>query len=398
MLSRLIQSVTLPIGIDLGASGAKMVQLRWSRSGLSLLAALRVEADPEAHSEEEAMASVVQGIARRLDAGRFVGKRCVLSLPDSLISVRSLRMPRMSDEETAGAVRLDGAERLGFKDVAAEIAWVRAGEVRHGEEVRDEVILVGAERKRVESIVDALAGVGLTPLAVEPAFVAAARALGRQYRRQSDQKHVRLVVDVGWRSTGITALRGDKVAFYKQLEWGGERLDRAAADALGLAPGTVAEIRRQRFAGGLGEPGVDPRVERAVFDAVRPMLGELAHEVTLCLRYYLVTFRGDKPQCVLVVGGEADEPRLAEVIAESTGIETRVARPLEGVDLAGAALGGADRRGSMAQWAVAAGLSLRMEPRSRRNKGASEAEPEGASGGEPSDGQSGPGEGRRQAA
>lgn len=366
MLSRFIHSAPLPIGIDLGASGAKMVQLRWSRGGLALIAALRVESDPDAASAEEAFASVVAGIGRRLDAGRFVGRRCVLSLPDSMISVRSVRMPRMSDEDTDSAVRLDGAERLGLTEAPAEISWLRAGEVRQGEDIRDEVILVGADRKRVEWIVDSLAGVGLTPLEVEPAFVSAARILGRQYRRQSDQKHVRLVVDVGWRSTGITALRGDKVAFYKQLEWGGERLDMAAADALGLAPGTVAEIRRQRFQGGIGESAIDPRVERAVFDAVRPMLGELAHEVTLCLRYYLVTFRGDKPQCVLVVGGEADEPRLAEAIQESTGIEARVARPLEGMDLSTAALGGGDRRGSMAQWAVAAGLSLRHEPRPRR--------------------------------
>lgn len=366
MLSRFIQSAPLPIGIDLGASGAKMVQLRWSRGGLSLIAALRVESDPDATTADDAFASVVAGIGRRLDAGRFVGRRCVLSLPDSMISVRSVRMPRMSDEDTDSAVRLDGAERLGLTDAPAEISWLRAGEVRQGEDIRDEIILVGADRKRVEWIVDSLAEVGLTPLQVEPAFVSAARILGRQYRRQSDQKHVRLVVDVGWRSTGITALRGDKVAFYKQLEWGGERLDMAAADALGLAPGTVAEIRRQRFQAGMGESGIDPRVERAVFDAVRPMLGELAHEVTLCLRYYLVTFRGDKPQCVLVVGGEADEPRLAEAIQESTGIEARVARPLEGMDLSTAALGGGDRRGSMAQWAVAAGLSLRHEPRSRR--------------------------------
>ncbi len=375
MLQRFIHSVPLPIGVDLGASGAKLVQMRWTRGSLSLLAALRVEASADAQNEEEAFDSVVKGVARRVDAGRFVGRRCVISLPDSMLRVRSVRMPRMTDEETDSAVRLDGLERLGFEDEPAEIGWVRAGEVRQGDEVRDEVILVGAPRQRIEHIVDSIALAGLTPVAVEPSFLAVARVLGRQFRRQADQRHVRLAIDVGWRSTGITVLRGDRVAFFKQVDWGGERLDLAAADALGLAPGTVAEIRRQRLGSG-GDSNIDPRVERAVYDAVRPLLGELAHEVTLCLRYYLVTFRGDKPECALVVGGEADEPRLAEVIGEATGIETRVARPLEGVDLTNASLGGADRRGTMVQWAVAAGLSLRAEPRARRRQNA--AEPEAA--------------------
>ena len=127
MLSRFIQSMPLPIGIDLGASGAKMVQLRWSRGGLSLIAALRVEADPDAKTPDEAFASILAGIGRRLDAGRFVGRRCVVSLPDSMIEVRSVRMPRMSDEETDSAVRLDGADQLGLTEARSYIAWVRAG-------------------------------------------------------------------------------------------------------------------------------------------------------------------------------------------------------------------------------------------------------------------------------
>src|SRR5690606_16620547 len=126
-------------------------------------------------------------------------------------------------------------------------------------------------------------------------------------------------------------------------------------------------IRRQRLSQAFAEPGrgvaVDDRVDRAVFDAVRPLLNELAHEITLCVRYFLVTFRGAKPQGIVLAGGDATEPRLAEIVAELAGLPAQIGRPLEGIDL-GTTAAPMNRRGPLAEWATAAGLTLRGEQRS----------------------------------
>ncbi len=364
MIARWKQSKALPIGIDLGASGAKTVQLRVSRGQYSVVAAARV-APPNPGFEAEDVSQLARAAAAKIEALRCVGSRCVVSLDNRLLRVRSIRMPQMSDEEISRALELEGAERLGLKPSDAQVGWLRAGEVRQGDETRDELILAGAPRTAIETITNAFLDAGLTPIAVEPAFAACARALGRHYRRQSDQKHVRIVVDVGAKMSDIMVLRGDSVAFCKQLDWGGVRLDETASQKLRLEPDAVAEIRRQRRAALLGASAdgapVDARAERAIFDAIRPLLGELAHEVTLCMRYWMVTFRGERPEAVVLAGGEAEEPQLASVIQDATGIPTKVGRPLEGMAMAGASFAGADRRGAMSQWTVAAGLSLRGE-------------------------------------
>lgn len=365
MIARWRQSKSLPIGIDLGASGAKTVQLRVSRGQYSVIAAARI-APPNPGFEAEDVSLLAKAAAAKIEALHCVGSRCVVSLDNRLLRVRSIRMPKMSDEEIGRSLELEGAERLGLKPEDAQVGWLRAGEVRQGDETRDELILAGAPRTAIEKITDAFLDAGLTPIAVEPAFAACARALGRHYRRQSDQKHVRIVVDVGAKMSDIMVLRGDCVAFCKQLDWGGVRLDETASQKLRLEPEAVAEIRRQRRAALLGADAasaapVDARAERAIFDAIRPLLGELAHEVTLCMRYWMVTFRGERPEAVVLAGGEAEEPQLASVIQEATGIPTKVGRPLEGMAMAGASFAGADRRGAMSQWTVAAGLSLRGE-------------------------------------
>lgn len=352
---------TLPIGVDLGASGAKLLQLRHGRGGFSVVHAARVSLPgvDEGADDPARLDALAKAVGSRVSAGGFRGRRCVVSVDDALVRTRSVRNPPMPDAEVTRAVRFDAPARLGFSTgEGCEIGWLRAGELRQGEDSREELIYVGAPRAPLERLVFALSEAGLRPMAIEPSFVACARCFGRKLRRASDASVARVVVDIGLRSTGVILTRGCGIAFYKPLEFGGEAMTRAAAERLGLEPDTVADLRRQRM---LREAGADipvnPKVDRALFDAVRPLMGELAHEVKLCLRYYSVTFKGSRPEACLVVGGDAQEPRLASFIGEALHVETSVGRPLEGMVVPGGC--GVDQRLQGAAWSSAAGLSLR---------------------------------------
>jgi len=369
VLERLIQRGLTPIGVDFGASGAKLMQLRKSRGVWSVVGAARVEAPQGEEDPARCARMYSEAIAARVEAAGFIGRRCVIGLDNQSVKVRSVRLPHMADNDADNALRVDGAARLGLKEVRCEIGWMRAGEVRQGDEVRDEIILVGATHEHAEHAIEAVSGAGLQPMACEPSFVACARAMGWRHRRQSDQRHVRIVIDIGAKSSGVMVLRGDSLAFYKQLDWGGARLDEAAAKRLSLDVGTAEEIRRQRMrpesdAGGPAE-GVDPLVDRAIFDAVRPLLTELAQEATLCVRYYMVTFRGERPESIQLVGGNAGEPRLCDAVKDVTGIDTFVGNPFDGFNTTDATFIGGDRRGYLTQWAGAAGLCLRLEDNTR---------------------------------
>ena len=350
----LVPRPAYPIGVDLSASGAKLLQLRRARGGLRLVGMSRVEieADGAPVDDSARIDELVRAVAERAQAGGFAGSRCVVSLDERLLRVRSVRLPRMSDAETDAAVRLDAPQRLGFAEgEACEIGWLRAGEVVHGDEARDEIIYLGAPRAALEHLAMGLSSCGLRPVAIEPGFVAAARRLGWRLRRAADTSVVRVLVDVGRRTSEVMITRGRFVAFYKTLEFGGEAMTLAAAERLGLEPASVEDLRRRRMRPDGGrDVAVDEKVDRALFDAVRPLMGELAHEVNLCVRHYSVTFRGSRAGACVLVGGEALEPRLVEAVGEATHLETSVGRPLEGV--AGV------EPGDWPEWAVAAGLSL----------------------------------------
>jgi len=193
--------------------------------------------------------------------------------------------------------------------------------------------------------------------------MAVTRTMTQRLRRTSDQSILNVIVDIGLRKTGVMLTKGRRVVFYKPLEFGGERLTQHVASRMGIDVETVIDLRKQRMERG-GRDGdvseIDPRVDRAMFDAVRPMMDEVAQEIALCLRYYSVTFRGAKPEKCYLVGGEACEPHLVEVIEQATRTTTVVGEPLADIAIEDMFGYGQSKRSSRSEWAVAAGLAMRQ--------------------------------------
>jgi hypothetical protein len=84
---------------------------------------------------------------------------------------------------------------------------------------------------------------------------------------------------------------------------------------------------------------------------------ELGREISLCLRYYSVTFRGHRPTKLRLVGGEACDPQLQSLLNSALVIPVEIGRPLYSVNTS--RMKPSDRRGAMCEWALALGLSLR---------------------------------------
>ncbi len=365
-------SSDLPIGVELHAGGVRLLQVRAGRGGSLVRAAAVASVDDRGRTCDEPtfIDDLVAAVDKAMSMGRFAGRRIVVGLDGRGVRTRSVRQAKLSGTELDHAARLDAPSRLGFTDAeGCEIGWLRAGEVRQGDEIKDELIYVGTRREPLERLLNGLRACGLEPVAAEPSFCATARCCTRTLRRASDDAVTRVIVDVGEAAAEVMVTRGRAIAFYKQVELGGRAMTRLCAERLGLDPATVADLRRRRMASGPG--AIDPKVDRALYDAVRPLMSDLAQEVTLCLRYFSVTFRGARPDGVIVVGQEAAEPRLAQTLGEALHVAASVGRPLEGYDLS-LVSGVIDARdaGADAQWGACVGLSTRVResaaPRGKR--------------------------------
>ncbi len=352
------------VGIDIGARAIKLLQLRDHSRGLRVVGAGRVNVH-ETGSDGDGAGTLVEQLRGAFAAGGFTGRRCVVCLPRNDIRVQSVRLPRMPLDELRQAAVWEASQRFGFERNAMEVDVIRTGAELQGTEDREEVLLIAATHESINAWLQPVMAAGLRPVAVETHFTALARIFTSMDPVDSAQQRVRVVVDVGASGSTVLITRNHQIAFCKPIDIGGDQFDLAVAEHLQIDIVAARELRAARMAAATGQdvaPALnDPAVQRAEYDAVRPLLGNFAKEVVLCLRYYGVTFRGHPPDQLILTGGDCLEPRLGEILAEHCKIPVVYDDQQSLLDSIAEGVRGVLQRpaGPSAWWAVAAGLSLR---------------------------------------
>jgi len=239
---------------------------------------------------------------------------------------------------------------------------IPAGEVRQGIDVRQEVIVLAAKHDDVAGLLEQLHRCGVTVESLDVESCALYRSQERFIRRREDEQDVHVMVDVGYRRSHVVIGRGRDITFMKPIDVGSCQLHDAVSRKLGITVDEARALRRRLIeaAPGPATPELLKKdaVRQAVFDATRSTMEELGREIGLCLRYYSVTFRGQRPAKVRLFGGEASDPLLLGVLNAALGIPVEAGRPLFSVDTS--RLDAADRSGFMSEWAMAFGLGLKL--------------------------------------
>lgn len=362
-----------------------MVQYVQGPRGLTVLADGHYRL-PEGLSETGAdrRDACAEGVRALLREGCFQGRHVVVSLPNSIMRYKSLRMPMMPSDELSQAVGWEASDKFMAPESSLVVQHICAGEVHSGGEIRQEVILMAADLGEVNHVTEVLRCVGLKPLAFENSVTALAR--GFAYRGSAvggdegsgegagewrdAESEVPVVLDIGSHGTNILILNGDRVKFCRRIPIGGKRMDEAVAEGMGV-PLEEAQVMRRRSQNnaesrsgklrGPAEPAEVEAFESKVALALEGVIKELGQEIGLCLRYYSVTFRGAFPERFVLCGGDAREPSLGEQLGWQLDKAVEVARPFEGIDLSGEGVK-LERRGALPDWSVAAGVALREAP------------------------------------
>jgi type IV pilus assembly protein PilM len=370
---RLTRSQVQPIGLDIGFDSIKMMQvetvggsLPMNRQGtqtLSVVAAERQVIPPDAREKPETRLAAVTDLVRQMfRQGGFAGRRVVVALPREMLHVKNLRMPLIPQHELAAAVRFEAKNIFPFDTDKAHIQLLPAGEVRQGIDVRQEVIVLAAQHAEINTLVEQLNRCGAVVEAIDVEACALYRSQERFIRRREDEQDVHVLVDVGCRRSQVVIGRGREISFIKGIDIGSHQFHEAVSRKLGITLDEARGLRRRLIEAAPGGAGQDllkkDAVRQAVFDATRSTMEELGREIGLCLRYYSVTFRGQRPGKLRVFGGEAADPMLLGVLNAALSVPVEPGRPLFSVDTS--RLDAADRMGFCCEWAQAFGLSLKL--------------------------------------
>ena len=343
-----------PIGLDIGHRSLKMVQLALGEDKPKVLAARKIPVAAGECDPREREKTVVAAIQCLLADGQFRGRNVVSALPIDKIKITSLRLAEAEMDQADKILRQEAAERFALDPAKDAIDYLLAGSVRQGDEVKNEYILFAVDNEIVDTHIRLLEEAGLTPTAIDAPPCALFRTFERTMRRQADRERTIIFIDVGHRYTTVVFGRGGEICLVKQIALGLAQFNDEVASALGLAA-PEAESFRLRLQ---KDDSLDAATRRLVVDALNVTAEQLAGEVSLCLRYYTVTFRGKRVERAVVAGGGAYEQVLRDVLRRHLSVEVEVADPLRGFELDPEQIDDAGPNG-FADLALAVGLSLK---------------------------------------
>ncbi|MCA9247866.1 MAG: pilus assembly protein PilM [Planctomycetales bacterium] len=338
-----------PIGVDIGSRSLKLVQFDAERRKIVEAVRWDLPADLDCLLPDEQSRQLTEAIRAAREGRRFRGKAAVVCLGGSELFVQNIRIAKGPEEDFERLVFQETAGRLPFPVNEAEARFINAADVRQGDSMRREVIVMAAHQPAIDQRLIALVDAGLKPIAVDAEPVALVRCYVSQFRRDEDHSQRAMFVHVGATRTAIIIAEGAHVLFCKYVDVGGSQMDEALSRSLDLETTAAASLRRHN--GDRRADLRDPDVQRSVRDAVRPVLEQLASELAMCVRYHSVTFRGKPLVRVVIGGGEASEA-LVESITESVGVPCELGDPLRSYECPASI-------GRKSQWDVATGLALR---------------------------------------
>lgn len=396
-----------PIGVDFGSDSVRMAQVEPGADGeFNLVAAGRADVPPHVRADPAAkLAFFAEAVRDLLAQGSFRGRRAVLSLPASAMTIQHLRVPKMDDAALKQALPWECRGRLPYDPTHALLRHLVAGDVFADGEPRHEVIVMAAQRQWVDGFLAAAAKAKLDVVGMNVEPRATADCFGQVYRRRADAEAVNLFVDIGCAASRAVVAKGGQILFARSVPVGGDHFTRAVAAAakVGFDDAKIMRIklchaqamadlnRASAAAAGpavpVGSPAdvpyppdyagetnqhapaaiaVDPAGPASSADAAavelacRETVARLAQELSLCRRYHEATFPSLPVTRLVFVGGEARHRSLCQQVAQAMDLAAQVGDPMARMART-TTVGpesGIDRRLPQPDWTVALGLTM----------------------------------------
>jgi type IV pilus assembly protein PilM len=357
-----------PIGLDIGHNSIKMIQLQINGEQISIRAAEEERIESCINGDERARIDFIISAVKRMYAkGNFYGKNVVSCLPSGELKIASLRLTEAESEKTEQVLKNEVVQRFGLNSEKDAMDYIVVGNVRQGDEIKNELILFATDNQIVKTHIEVLENAGLRPVAIDIIPCALFRSFERSFRRQEDRENAVIFVDVGSCYTTVIFGRGGEISFVKQIKIGAANFDSEVAAKLGISSREAKILREELQAENHTsapekEQRIDTSTRQVMVNAISKVAEELAKEISRCLRYYTVTFRGKHIERAVFTGGGSYEKILLDVMRRQLTVEIEIAEPFRGFNLSNEKANlnfYGNKRDLLCEWAVAVGLSLK---------------------------------------
>ena len=314
------------IGLDIGSSAVRAVQVSTSRGGATLDRIGQVMLPPGAVRDGEiidtdAVAAAIRELWSRY---KLKGKKVTLGLANQQVVVRQVDVPYMSDPELRESLAFQAQDYIpiAVDQAILDFHTLEVYEQDSGERF-SRILLVAAQREMVGRILDTVEKAKLEPIGLDLDAFAVLRTLAPS--PAIDDADGELLIDIGHAVTNIVVHRSGTPHFVRILLMGGGQVTDGLVNGLGME---YAQAEAAKAELGLHAVDGDP-ASQDVAAIIAERANRFVEEIRGSVDYYLAQGEAIDIRRMVVTGGGAELPMLRERLAETLRLHVDRGRPLQ---------------------------------------------------------------------
>src|SRR5947209_7659063 len=282
----------LALGLDIGSSSVKLVQLKEAKRGFILEAFGVAPLPPEAIVDGALMNStaIVEAIRQLVSQYKLKNREAAIGVSGHSVIIKKISMPKMTQEELEESIQWEAEQYIPFdvKDVNIDVQILTPADVDTGTGQMD-VLLVAAKKDMINDYTSVVSEAGLTPVVVDVDAFAVQNSFEVNYDLPRNETVV--LVNAGYDEA-------------EKLKVGGA----AAQESDSVVPQEVERV-------------------------IQGVADQMAGEIQRSLDFYTATAADSHIARLYLSGGTAKIPALFKVIEQRVGVPVEILNPFKGVEI-----------------------------------------------------------------
>ena len=338
------------VGLDIGSSAIKAVELRPQSDGRYKLVGLGVEELSPGCIIDGAVTAkrlVSDAINRIFTEQRIKNKRVATSVSGHSVIVKKISLPAPNDTDRVESIPWEAGQHIPFDTADVSVDYQVLGESTGPGNL--DLLLVAVKNEKIADRTAVITMAGKNPVVVDVDAFALQNAYEINYAPMT--RGPSALVDIGASTTTINIVSGTDLLFTRSVALGGHQYTDFIRKEFNLGFSQAQALKH-------GQPaaGIEPWQTRRVIDSVTEII---CREIHKTVDFFRATTRPEHIDRMLVSGGASHTPGLLETLARRFEIQAEKFNSLRNITFDSKRFSPSVLAERAPELAVAVGLALR---------------------------------------
>jgi type IV pilus assembly protein PilM len=338
------------VGLDIGSSAIKLVELKEKKGGTYQLLKMGVERlSPEAIVDGSIMDSsmVVETISRLNSEKGVKNSNYATSLSGHSVIIKKISLPAMSPDELAESIQWEAEQYIPFDINDVNLDYVPLTTGGTGENI--EVILVAVKKEKINDYTSVISQTSKNAVLVDVDAFALQNCYEMNYA--VNENRVLALVNIGASVTNVNVLSGTNSLFWRDITFGGNQYTDAIQRELSLSFEQAEELKRGKTVG-------DHTIQQ-VIPILNSVSEDFAGELRKTLDFFTATSGAERVDEIVLAGGGSGVLNLDATLRDKFSIPVSIMDPFRNVTVDEGEFNPEELAEIAPSMAIAVGLAIR---------------------------------------